>query len=58
MAAMRMTMPRRFGATALMALLDGTLLLSFLDPDAHAQQLRRQGLREIAALLLESAASA
>lgn len=43
-------------AAALMALLDGTLLLSFLDADNHAQQLRRTGLREIVGLLLQPAA--
>lgn len=42
-------------AEAFMALLDGTLLLSFLDPEAHAQQLRRAGLREIANSLLKPA---
>lgn len=39
-------------SAALVALLDGTLLLSFLDPDLEARQLRRQGLRMIASQLL------
>jgi AcrR family transcriptional regulator len=38
---------------ALVALLDGSVLLSFLDPDAGARQLRRDGLRRITGLLLE-----
>jgi TetR/AcrR family acrAB operon transcriptional repressor len=39
-------------AAALVALLDGNLLLSFLDPDPKERQLRREGLHAISALLL------
>jgi AcrR family transcriptional regulator len=39
-------------AAALVALLDGNLLLSFLDPDPKERQLRREGLRAISALLM------
>jgi hypothetical protein len=39
-------------AAALVALLDGNLLLSFLDPDPEARRLRSEGLRAISALLL------
>ena len=42
-------------AAALMALLDGTLLLSFLDPDRGTAQLRQRGVRQIASLLLQPA---
>jgi AcrR family transcriptional regulator len=38
-------------AAALVALLDGNLLLSFLDPDPEARRLRSEGLRAISALL-------
>lgn len=39
-------------SAALVALLDGNLLLSFLDPDPDSRNSRRQGLRAITALLL------
>lgn len=39
-------------AAALVALLDGNLLLSFLDPDPKERQLRREGLHAISTLLL------
>jgi AcrR family transcriptional regulator len=39
-------------AAALVALLDGNLLLSFLDPDPKERQLRCEGLHAISALLL------
>ena len=39
-------------AAALVALLDGNLLLSFLDPDPKERQLRREGLHAISALLM------
>jgi AcrR family transcriptional regulator len=39
-------------AAALVALLDGNLLLSFLDPDPEERRLRREGLHAISALLL------
>jgi AcrR family transcriptional regulator len=47
--------PRRARALAacLIALLDGGLLLSLLDPDEGKQELRREGLRAIAELILE-----
>lgn len=39
-------------AAALVALLDGNLLLSFLDPDPESRKSRLQGLQAITALLL------
>ncbi|HEY5658357.1 MAG TPA: helix-turn-helix domain-containing protein [Myxococcota bacterium] len=39
-------------AAALVALLDGNLLLSFLDPDPEERRLRREGLQAISSLLL------
>ena len=39
-------------SAALVALLDGNLLLSFLDPDPDSRNSRRQGLQAITALLL------
>jgi len=39
-------------SAALVALLDGNLLLSFLDPDPDSRNLRRRGLQAITSLLL------
>jgi len=39
-------------SSALVALLDGNLLLSFLDPDPQSRNSRQQGLQAITALLL------
>jgi TetR/AcrR family acrAB operon transcriptional repressor len=41
-------------AAALVALLDGNLLLSLLDSDPRARRLRREGLRSITSLLLDA----
>jgi AcrR family transcriptional regulator len=38
----------RANAAALVALLDGNLLLALLDPSAHNRDLRREGLRQLA----------
>jgi AcrR family transcriptional regulator len=50
--------PRRTRALAacLVALLDGSLLLALFDPDEGKQELRREGLRAIAELILEQPA--
>jgi AcrR family transcriptional regulator len=40
-------------SAALIALLDGGLLISFLDPDEEKRELRRQGVRAIAEALLD-----
>ena len=40
-------------AAGMMALMDGWLLLSFLDSDAGKQELRREGVRAIAELVLK-----
>jgi AcrR family transcriptional regulator len=42
-------------AAALVALLDGNLVLAWLDPDARSNQRRRSGLRVLAQLFVESA---
>lgn len=44
-------------ASALVSLLDGNLLLSFLDPDPETRRLRREGLRAMAELVLGDAAA-
>jgi hypothetical protein len=41
-------------ASALVSLLDGNLLLSFLDPDPETRRLRREGLRSLTELVLGS----
>ena len=43
-------------AADLVSLLDGNLLLSFMDPDPEARRLRHEGLRAISALLLDNPA--
>lgn len=43
-------------SAALVALLDGNLVLTWLDPDARANQWRRGGLRMLAKLAIEHAA--
>ena len=39
-------------SAALVALLDGILVLSFVDPDPESRRLRREGLQSIMALVL------
>ena len=55
-----MESPRRARALAacLVALLDGSLLLALLDADETKQELRREGLRAIAELILRAGGSA
>jgi AcrR family transcriptional regulator len=43
-------------AAALVSLLDGNLLLSFMDPDPEARRLRHEGLRAISTMLLGDSA--
>jgi AcrR family transcriptional regulator len=42
-------------SAALVALLDGNLVLTWLDPDARSNQWRRGGLRRLASLVIEKA---